>query len=67
MTEKVTEKEARVLAVLREKPDATYDEIAGELGVSRKTVSQKIRLLKEKGIIVRMGSAKRGYWRIPIS
>lgn len=44
--------------------DGDYDEIANEVGVSRKTISQKIKILKEKGIITRVGSAKKGYWMI---
>ena len=37
--------------------------IADRLMVSRKTVSQKIKGLKDKGIISRVGSAKKGHWK----
>ena len=66
VTEKVTDIENRILVILREKPYVTYDELANEVGVSRKTISQKIKVLKEKGIITRMGSAKKGYWVISV-
>ena len=62
VTEKVTETENRILIILKENPYVTYDKLANELGVSRKTVSQKIKTLKEKRIITRIGSAKKGYW-----
>ena len=68
VTEKVTEKqdgvEQKLLGVLEQIPDATYLELSKKLNVSRKTVSQKIKQLKEKGVIVRVGSDKKGYWKI---
>ena len=64
VTEKVTDIEKRILAILKERPYVTYDEIANEVGVSRKTISQKIKMLKEKGFITRVGSAKKGYWTV---
>ena len=69
VTEKVTEKltvsEQRILVILSKNPAATYVDIAEILHVSRKTVSQKLKLLKDKGFIVRVGSAKKGYWKKP--
>lgn len=64
VTEKVTENSREVLEILMENPYATYEEIAGRLNVSRKTISQKIKLLKESGSIIRVGSAKKGYWKV---
>lgn len=67
VTEKVldtlTESEKKVLEILDDNPLVTYMEIADKLSVSRKTVSQKIKMLKDKGIIIRVGSAKKGYWK----
>ena len=39
VTEKVTDIEKRILVILKERPYVTYDEIANEVGVSRKTVN----------------------------
>lgn len=62
VTEKVintlTENEKKVLQIL-DNPFATYMEIADRLAVSRKTVSRKIKVLKDKGYIVRIGSTKK--------
>ena len=60
----VTESEEKVLEILRENQTATYLEIADKLKVSRKTVSQKVKSLKEKGLITSIGSAKKGYWKV---
>lgn len=64
VTETLSEKERMVLKILAKNSSATYLDIADKLNVSRKTASKIIKLLKEKGIIVRVGSAKKGYWEI---
>lgn len=62
--EKVTEKEMKVLELLIEDPSYTTNYIAEKLSLNRKTISLRIKSLKEKGIIVRDGSDKKGYWKI---
>ena len=64
VTEKVTDGERAILSLLAEDPAYTYTLLAQKLAVSRKTVSQRIKSLKEKGIIQRIGSEKKGYWKI---
>lgn len=67
VTEKVTEvteKEKEVLSLLLEDPAYTYAVLADKLGVSRKTVSLRIKQLKEKGILQRIGSDTKGHWQI---
>ena len=64
VTEKVTEKEKEVIELLRIDPGYTYADLAQNLKVSRKTVSDRIKTLKDKGIIERIGSDTKGYWEI---
>ncbi len=71
VTEKVTEKvtevtepEKEVLSLLLEDPAYTYAVLADKLGVSRKTISLRIKQLKEKGILQRIGSDTKGHWQI---
>lgn len=66
MTEKVTEAEQELLELLLEDPAFTYAVLAEKLGVSRKTVSVRIKSLKDKGILQRIGSAANGHWQINI-
>lgn len=67
VTEKVTENlkedEKKVVEIVRKNPYATYSDIADILKISRKTASLKIKALKEKDIIVRVGASKNGYWK----
>lgn len=54
VTEKVNEKQ--ILQLLREARAYTYTILAEKTSLSRKSVSLKIKALKEKGIIERIGS-----------
>ncbi len=64
VTEKVTEKELEVFELLQEAPGYTYAELTDKLSVSRKTVSDRIKKFKDKGIIERVGSDTKGYWKV---
>ena len=65
VTEKVTDaKSIQILTLISEDPAYTSTTIAEKLSVSRKTVSQKLKEMKEKDIIERIGSDRKGYWKI---
>lgn len=64
VTDALTENEQKVLEILRKNPSATYIEMANQMNISRKAVSQKIKQLKDKGLILRVGSTKNGYWKL---
>ena len=49
------------LNCIRAKSDITFVEIGKELNVSRKTVTEKIRALKEMGKIKHVGSDRKGH------
>ena len=38
--------------------------MANELGVARSTISSNIQKMKEQRIIERVGSDRKGYWKI---
>ena len=61
---RVTEKEKRVLELITEDPGYTTTQIAEKMSVTRKTVNGYIQSLKSKGIIERIGSDRKGYWKI---
>ena len=64
VTDGVTDAERRILNELMKNPGYTYMMIADNLGISKKTVAEHIKSLKEKGIINRVGNNKNGYWII---
>lgn len=72
VTDRVTDKvtvtlsdgERLVLGLLSEDPGYTMQKLAEKANVSRKTVSVRLKALKEKGFIERVGSDRSGYWKI---
>ncbi len=64
VTERVSEKEQQILDLIAENPAYTGQILADKIAVSRKTVTLLLRSLKEKGIIVRIGSDTKGSWKI---
>ncbi len=64
LSEKLSDKEIELLKLLVEEPACTTGNIAEKLGVSRVTITKRLRNLRDKGIIVRVGSDRKGYWKI---
>lgn len=56
--------ERTLLLFLIEDPGYTVSQLSEKMEVSRKTVAQKMKKLKEKDIIERIGSDRKGYWKI---
>lgn len=63
-TVNLSSKEIQILELLVEDPAYTYQALADKLGIGRKAVFGRIKKLKEKGILERVGSDKTGYWKI---
>jgi fido (protein-threonine AMPylation protein) len=53
-----------VFISIKENPNITTEEIRVKLNIGIATVKRKIKILKEKGIITRLGSDKVGSWKI---
>ena len=54
----------KVLEILIQRPDITAKELSKVLAFSTRKVSRIMKTLKETGKIIRIGSNKKGYWRI---
>ena len=54
----------KTFAAIKENPRATAKKLAESLGVSLRTVKNHIALLKEAGVITRIGPDKGGHWEI---
>ena len=52
------------LELLEEDPGFTSLQIAEKLRVSRVSATKYLKTLKEMGLIERIGSDKKGYWKI---
>lgn len=56
--------ESRVIAVLKIQPDITAKAISEKLEISMRKVSRIIKGLRESGKITRIGSDRKGYWKV---
>ncbi len=56
--------EEKILQLIRNMPNCTYDALAESLEVSRSTVKRTIKLLAEQGKIERIGGKRYGHWEI---
>lgn len=59
--------EKRVLDEINYNPLISYILIGQNINISKKTVADYIKHLKEKGIIERVGNNKKGYWKIKVN
>ena len=58
----ISEREQKIIAIMKENPDITAVQIASELGVSSRTIENAIKNLREKRYIERQGATKDGRW-----
>ena len=54
----------KLLTLLLKDSQITTQEIANELGISRRAVAKQITNLRKKGLISRIGPDKGGYWQV---
>lgn len=61
-TQKTTQE--KIINLIKKNPSITQVEMAKALDLTRDGISYNIKVLKEKGIIERVGSTKNGIWKI---
>lgn len=64
VTEKVTGIEAKILELISNDPAITTSKLANMLFVTRKTISTHMKIMKKNNVIERIGSDRKGYWKI---
>ena len=64
VTEKVTDIEVKILKLIYDNPTITTSKLADMLSVTRKTISTHIKIMKKNNMIERIGSDRKGYWKI---
>ena len=55
-----------ILALIKQNPSITYEDLTEKTRKSRRTISRIITELKATGTLVRVGSDKSGYWEIKL-
>lgn len=62
--ERLSDREQQILNLIIEDPGYTTSQMGAKLAISRVAVGNHIKSLKEKGVIERVGSDRKGYWKI---
>lgn len=63
-TDKLSVREKQIINLLEEDPSYTTTKMAKLLSISRVSIGKHIKSLKNKQIIERIGSDRKGYWKI---
>lgn len=61
---KLKETQIKILSLIKLDNKITQEELTDRLNVSRATITNNLKLLKENGYIDRIGANKNGYWKI---
>ena len=64
VTNRVNDTMNKILESLYDDPGYTITELANIMKMSRKSISNNIKKVKDVGIIERVGNNKKGYWKI---
>ena len=54
----------KIINLIKKNPSITQEEMAKAINLTRDGISYNMKVLKEKGIIERVGSTKNGIWKI---
>lgn len=60
----VTDTQRRILEILRQAPFTPQSRLAEIIGIHRVNINRNIRRLVDQGILTRVGSDRKGYWKI---
>lgn len=60
----LTPLEAKIVGTLKKNPTYSQKQIADEIGVGFTTVREYVGKLKKKGLLIRIGPDKGGYWQV---
>ena len=61
---KLNKTQIAIVKAMTNDNSVTYDDLKTILGVDRSTITRNIAVLKEKGVIRRVGEDKNGYWEV---
>ena len=60
----LTDAEKDILNAIQNNPKITRENMANDLGKSVRTIQRTIKQLTDKGLLIRIGSARYGYWEV---
>lgn len=64
LPENLSELDRKILVEICCNSSITYEEMANKLGKTRETIRVHIKSLKDKGLVLRVGTPKNGHWQV---
>ncbi len=64
VTDNLSEKQKKIISLLRKNNKMTLFELSKALGISKRRVIDHTNKLKERGLLMRVGNNKSGYWKV---
>jgi len=64
VTDRVTENQSLILKGMKENKQITSKKLAEIVGISERKIKGNIKLLKNKGLLNRIGPDRGGYWEV---
>ena len=64
VTERVTENQSLILKGMKKDNQITARILSEIVGISERKIKENIKLLKNKGLLKRIGPARGGYWKV---
>jgi predicted HTH transcriptional regulator len=62
--QKITDKQAVVLELIKHNPSISRKDLAAKLGINISAVRKHIDALRKKGVVLRVGPDKGGHWEV---
>ncbi|MDR2423214.1 MAG: DUF4062 domain-containing protein [Prevotellaceae bacterium] len=63
-TNDFTNNSKKILELIKQNPNISFAELSDSVGISRRAIVNNINRLKQEGVIERIGTAKKGQWKI---
>ncbi len=61
---KLNETQREILNFIKRNPNISTSDIAAQIGISKRNIEVNISKLKELGLLIRIGPAKGGHWKV---
>ena len=64
VTIKVTINQQKIIDAIKSNPYVTQEELAGIIGITKKSITANMKKLQDRGLIKRIGANKNGHWQV---
>jgi len=61
---KLNQTQEQIIALINKNAKITADDMAKAIGITKRNIEKNIKLLKDHGILIRVGGKKEGHWEI---